>query len=87
MRRLAAIAAVVPVVGGVMAGAAKTLTMDLDGLGNYRTVQAAIRAASSGDTVYVKAGTYRERITFKSGITLQGLVAAAQFIPIREGTR
>jgi len=72
MRRLAAIATVVLVLGGALAGAAKTLTVAQDGSGNYRTVQAAINAASPGDTVYVKAGTYRERITFKSGITLQG---------------
>jgi len=33
---------------------------------DYSTIQAAINAASSGDTVYVKAGTYRENVVVGS---------------------
>jgi parallel beta-helix repeat protein len=38
----------------------------------YKTIQAAINAAKSGDTVYVRRGTYNEALKFKEGITLQG---------------
>ncbi len=37
-----------------------------------KTVQAGITAASSGDAVWVKAGTYIETITMKSGVSLYG---------------
>ncbi|MCC6698148.1 MAG: ankyrin repeat domain-containing protein [Candidatus Hydrogenedentes bacterium] len=39
---------------------------------SYPTIQAAIDAASAGDIVFVKAGTYSEALQFKDGITLQG---------------
>ena len=35
-------------------------------------IQAAINAASPGDTVLVHAGTYTETITMRSGISLHG---------------
>lgn len=38
----------------------------------YQTIQAAIDAANSGDTVFVKRGTYNETLTFKDGIELAG---------------
>ena len=40
--------------------------------GQYATIQAAIDAAKSGDTVKVGAGTFRERIVFKAGVRLAG---------------
>lgn len=45
-----------------------------DGSGNYKTVSEAIAAASGGRfVIYVKAGTYNEKInTNKDGITLIG---------------
>ena len=43
---------------------------------NYQTIQAAVNAASPGDTIQVLPGQYRESITLldrgKAGITLQG---------------
>lgn len=40
---------------------------------DYPTIQAAIDAASSGDTILVSAGTYNESVNFnKSGVTLRG---------------
>jgi len=40
------------------------------GKGDYTTIQAAINAASSGDVIYVREGTYIEDITLKAGITI-----------------
>ncbi len=50
------------------AAGARTLTVP----GQYATVQAAIDAAKSGDTVRVGRGTFREKLTFKAGIRLVG---------------
>lgn len=38
--------------------------------GTHTTIQAAINAASSGDNIFVRGGTYTENITLKAGITL-----------------
>jgi parallel beta-helix repeat protein len=39
---------------------------------DYSTIQAAVNAASAGDTVYVKEGTYSGTIQISKSITLQG---------------
>ncbi|MCA8999440.1 MAG: right-handed parallel beta-helix repeat-containing protein [Planctomycetaceae bacterium] len=38
---------------------------------DHETIQAAIDVAVSGDTILVRAGTYRERLRLKTGITLR----------------
>ncbi|MEK6545941.1 MAG: hypothetical protein AABZ28_05375, partial [Nitrospinota bacterium] len=38
----------------------------------YKTIQEAINTASSGDIIRVSAGTYKEQIELKAGITLRG---------------
>lgn len=40
--------------------------------GDYQTIQAAVNAASIGDTVKVAAGIYGENISLRSGICLEG---------------
>ncbi|UCH88529.1 MAG: fibronectin type III domain-containing protein [Thermoplasmata archaeon] len=50
----------------------KILYVGGDGSGNYSTISAAISAASSGDTIFVFAGTYIESFTMKSNVDLIG---------------
>lgn len=38
--------------------------------GNYSTIQSAINAASSGETIFVRPGTYTENISGKAGVHL-----------------
>jgi len=38
--------------------------------GTHTTIQAAVTAASSGDNIFIRQGTYTEDITLKAGITL-----------------
>lgn len=50
----------------------KQITVSKDGIGDYHSIQAAIDAASSGDTVYVEPGLYEEQISITKDIILQG---------------
>lgn len=54
---------------------AKTLTVAGDGTGDYATIQGAIDAASSGDTIVIKEGTY-DRFYVKPGISNLTIKAA-----------
>lgn len=54
------------------AGWAVTRTVDGNGGADYTTIQPAIDASASGDTVYVKAGTYDGPIVMKDGVNLLG---------------
>ena len=49
-------------------------TVALDGSGNYVSIQEAIDAAQSGDTIWIKAGTYAEDVTVhsKEGLKIIG---------------
>ena len=53
---------------GVCADGAKILYVPTD----YQTIQAAIGAATNGDTIYVHNGTYTENLVVDKRITLQG---------------
>src|SRR3990172_8761328 len=58
------------------AGNIKTLNVPSD----YKTIQSAIDASSSGDTIKVSPGKYKENIILKEGIIIQGSGADAAII-------
>lgn len=41
-----------------------------DGNGDFSTIASALSAASSGDTIFIRPGTYTENITLKAGVNL-----------------
>ena len=49
-----------------------TLTVNPDGTANFTTIQAAINAASAGDTIVVAAGTYDEDLNIHTAVVIQG---------------
>jgi predicted outer membrane repeat protein len=48
------------------------LAKTIDVPAEYPAIQTAINAAASGDVISIDAGTYRENVTLKNGVTLQG---------------
>jgi len=64
-------------------GIGRQLVVSKDGLGAFRSVQAAINEAEYGDTVRVNPGIYEEQIEFKNGVTVIG--AGADHTIIRYG--
>jgi parallel beta-helix repeat protein len=66
MTRLSVVIATI-LAGSLGRASAATILVPKD----HKTIQAAIDAASRGDTVLVAAGTYRERVRLKEGVTLR----------------
>lgn len=52
---------------------ARTSIVDDDGFANYKTIQEAVVAASNGDTIYIKPGTYREGLILNKSLSLKPL--------------
>ncbi len=50
------------------------LVSQVAGFGNYLTIQSAVTAASTGDTIYIMDGSYTENITMKAGVALSSIV-------------
>ncbi|MFJ3725742.1 pectinesterase family protein [Streptomyces sp. NPDC090045] len=63
----------------------RTLTVAADGSAAHRSVQAAVDAATAGDTVLVARGTYRETVNVpasKHALTLKGATGNAEDVVI-----
>jgi nitrous oxidase accessory protein len=52
--------------------ATKTWTVDDDGQADFHTIQEAINAASSGDTIFAYDGTYQENVVLNKTLSLIG---------------
>lgn len=57
--------------------AATIIVSPTAGQGNYTTIATALTAASSGQTILIKPGTYTENITLKAGVNLAAFDADA----------
>jgi hypothetical protein len=67
---------------------ARAATLDVCPSGcTYSSIQAAIDAASTGDTITIGAGTYEEILSIAKNLTLQGAGAAQTTIDGDEGAR
>lgn len=51
-------------------GVTKWIVDPTNGNGTHTTIQGAVTSASSGDTIFVRPGTYTEDVTLKAGITI-----------------
>ncbi|HDN68793.1 MAG TPA: hypothetical protein ENG23_04360, partial [Methanomicrobia archaeon] len=58
--------------GGGGAGGGKTWYVDDDGGQNFTRIQAAVVAASDGDTIFVYEGYYNEIVTLDKELTVLG---------------
>lgn len=61
-------------------GTAKFIVSATAGQGNYTTIQAAITAASSGDTIFVRPGTYTENPSLKAGVLITAYTGDVNFL-------
>jgi hypothetical protein len=55
-------------------GPAKFVVSSSAANGTHTTIQSALTAATSGDTVFVRTGTYTENLTLKAGVNLAAWV-------------
>lgn len=62
-------------------GPAKFIVSSSSSNGTHTTIQAAITAASSGDTVFIRADTYTENLTLKAGVNLTSFAGEGYSTP------
>jgi parallel beta-helix repeat protein len=63
------------------------IIVDDDGPANYNTIQAAVNAASTGDTIEVRSGTYVENVDVNKQLTLRGIDTGAGMPVVDAGGR
>lgn len=66
-------------------GTAKWIVSATPGYGTHTTIAAALTAASSGDTIFLRPGTYTENLTLKAGVNLTAYQCDAQTQVIVKG--
>ena len=57
---------------------AKGHIVDVTGHGDFTTIAAALTAASSGQTIFIRTGTYTENFTLKAGVDICAFECDAQ---------
>ena len=57
---------------GSAAAQTADIVVDDDGSGDYTSIQEAVNNATAGDTISVKSGTYEEKVTVDTEVTLTG---------------
>src|SRR5271157_6481047 len=68
-----------------IAQSVNTIIVDPSGSGNYTTIQAAINAASPGDTILVYSGLYKENVVVDRPISLMGMNTGSG-LPVVDGS-
>jgi len=63
-----------------------TYTVDNNGTADFNTIQEAVDFANSGDTIFVKAGTYQEMLHIHKDIVLLGEKMDSTIIKYNSGT-
>ncbi|MFD1635399.1 right-handed parallel beta-helix repeat-containing protein [Haloplanus ruber] len=58
------------VIGGVAVAQSTDLVVATDGSGDYASIQAAVDAATDGDRIVIKQGTYVEAVDIRKDVTL-----------------
>jgi len=64
----------------VVRSSVRTLIVDINGSGNYTSIQEAINASSAGDIIRVWDGTYVENIVIDKSITVVGNSSGSTYI-------
>lgn len=59
-------------------GVAQWIVDPVAGMGTHTTIQGAIDDASSGETIFLRPGTYTEDITLKAGLTITSFLGESE---------
>jgi parallel beta-helix repeat protein len=83
MLKLWSILCVILVIWLLPVEGARTYIVDDDGFANYKTIGEAVVAASSGDTIYIKPGTYGEEVILNKTLAIMPLTGESGPIILR----
>lgn len=83
MLKLWSILCIILVICLLPAEGARTYIVDDDGFANYKTIGEAVVVANNGDTIYIKPGTYSEKVTLNKTLSLKPLTGETGPIILR----